>query len=105
MNVDRDGWVRALPWVLAVVGLAVPMIGSGFIGWPFVVGWLVVLLLVWWLRPLSDLDPTGRIISGIVALLLLAVLSTIGGLYLVPAVIVWLVLVSRSSRAESRLTR
>ena len=97
--------VRALPWVLAVVGLAVPMIGSGFIGWPFVVGWLVVLLLVWWLRPLSDLDPTGWIISGIVALLLLAVLSTIGGWYLVPAVIVWPVLVSRSSRAESRLTR
>ncbi len=81
------------------------MIGSGFIGWPFVVGWLVVLVLVWWLRPLADLDRTGQIISGVVALLLLAMLSTIGGLYLVPAVIVWLVLVSRSSRTGSRPTR
>ena len=30
----RHRAVRAVPWLLALVGLAVPMIGSGFIGWP-----------------------------------------------------------------------
>jgi hypothetical protein len=55
------------------------MIGSGFIGWPFVVGWLVVLLLLWWIQPLSGTDRTTRIGSGIAAAFGLALLGTLGG--------------------------
>jgi hypothetical protein len=100
----RDGWAPILPWALAVVGLALPMIGSSFIGWPFAVGWLVLLALVWWLRPLAGLDRTGHIASGIAALLALGLLSTIGGLYLMPAVVAWLVLVARRGGQEPRRT-
>ncbi len=100
----RDGWMPILPWALAVVGLALPMIGSGFIGWPFAVGWLVLLVLVWWLRPLAGLDRRGQIASGIAALLALGLLSTIGGFYLMPAVVGWLVLVARRDGQEPRPT-
>jgi hypothetical protein len=82
----------ALPWALAVIGLAVPMVGSGFIGWPFVVGWLVVLTVLWWIRPLRGADRTTRIVCGVSALLALALLLSLGGFYLMPAVIAWLAL-------------
>ncbi len=96
MNANRGSPFSVLPWVLALVGLAVPMIGSGFIGWQFVVGWLVLLALLWWTRPLADADRMSRIVAGIGALLVPALLSTFGGLYLMPAVAAWLVLVARS---------
>jgi hypothetical protein len=100
MNANHGGRSSGLPWILALVGLAVPMIGSGFIGWPFVVGWLVLLVLLRWIRPLADTGRQGRIVAGIGALLMLAVLSTLGGLYVLPAVAAWLVLVARSHDPE-----
>jgi hypothetical protein len=100
MNAKQSGRSSGLPWVLALVGLAVPMIGSGSIGWPFVVGWLVLLVLLWWIRPLADIDRRSRIVAGIGALVLLALLSTFGGLYLLPAMAAWLVLVARGHDAE-----
>ncbi len=105
MNPNQDGWFSALPWVLALLGLAVPMIGSGLIGWPFVIGWLVLLLLLRWIRPLADADRTSQIVAGVGALLCLALLSTFGGLYLVPAVTVWLLLVARRRDPEPRPIR
>jgi hypothetical protein len=87
-------YLWSLPWVLALVGLAMPMVGSGFIGWPFVVGWLVLILLVWWVRPLGGADRTARLGVGVVAVGLLVLLGTLGGWYLIPAVVAWIVLVA-----------
>jgi len=84
----------SLPWVLALVGLAVPMIGSGFVGWPFVVGWLVLMLVIWWVRPLGGADRTTRLAVGVFTVGLLALLGTLGGFFLIPAVLVWLALVA-----------
>ena len=91
---SRRRYLGSLPLVLAVVGLAVPMIGSGFIGWPFVVAWLVLLLLVWWVRPLGGASRTARLGTGVIVIGLLVLLGTVGGFYLVPAVIAWIVLVA-----------
>ncbi len=93
--------VSALPWVFAFVGLAVPMIGNGFIGWPLVVGWLVVLLMLWWTRPLAGADQALRITAGIAALAALGLLATLGGLYLMPALIGWVVLEVTNRRRDS----
>lgn len=87
-------YLWSLPWVLALTGLAIPMIGSGFIGWPFVVGWLALLLLVWWVRPLGGASRAARLGTGVLVIGLLALLGTLGGFYLVPAVIAWIVLVA-----------
>jgi len=83
-----------LPWAPAMVSLAVPMIGSGFIGWPFVVGWLVLMLVIRWVRPLGGADRTARLAVGVFVVGVLALLGTLGGFYLIPAVLVWLVLVA-----------
>jgi hypothetical protein len=109
MSGDRR-YLWSLPWAIALAGLAMPMVGSGFIGWPFVVGWLVVILLVRWVRPLGGADRTARLAFGILAVGFLAVLGTLGGFYLIPAVVAWVVLVAmtpaavpgaRSSREQS----
>jgi hypothetical protein len=99
MDANKHRLIWAFPWVLAVVGLAVPMVGSGFIGWPFVVGWLVVLIVLWWIRPLRRADRTTRIACGVGALLALALVLSVGGFYLMPAVIAWLALVAIDGRA------
>src|SRR5258707_4557242 len=82
----------SLPWAVALVGLAVPMIGSGFIGWPFVVGWLMLMLGIWWVRPLGGADRTARLAVGVFVVGVLALLSTLGGVYLISAVLALLVL-------------
>ena len=86
----RHLWL--LPWILALAGLAVPMVGGGFVGWPFVVGWLVVLLLVWWVRPLGGASRAVRLGTGVGVCGLLALLGTVGGFYLIPAVLAWIAL-------------
>jgi F0F1-type ATP synthase assembly protein I len=77
------------------------MVGSGFIGWPFVVGWLVVLTVLWWIRPLRGADRKTRIVCGVSALLALALLLSLGGFYLIPAVIAWLALVVVEGRRSA----
>jgi len=69
---SRHRYLWSLPWVLALVGLAVPMVGSGFIGWPFVAGWLVLLLLIWWVRPLGGAGRAARLGTGVMVIGLLA---------------------------------
>jgi hypothetical protein len=84
--------IRWLPWSLALVGLAVPMIGGGFIGWPIVVVWLVILAAIWWLRPLAGADRRTRRALGFAVIPILIVTAFEGGWYLLPAAVMWLVL-------------
>ena len=93
----RNLWF--LPLAFALVGLAVPMIGSGFIGWPFVLAWLGLILLVWWVRPLGGADRTARLAAGVLIVAALILLGTFGGWYLIPAVVVWMVLVATTPAA------
>jgi hypothetical protein len=93
MIADRR-YLWSLPLLLALVGLAVPMVGSGFIGWPFVVGWVVLILIVWWARPLGGADRTARLGAGVLVVGLLVLLGTLGGWYLIPAVVAWILLVA-----------
>jgi hypothetical protein len=98
---NRLGLVWFVPWVVALVGLAVPMVGSGFIGWPFVVAWLVLLAILWGVRPVAAADRGTRLAAGVAAIVALMALGTIGGFYLAPAVVVWLVLVAVDPTGET----
>ena len=84
--------IRWLPWILALVGLAIPMIGSGFIGWPIVVVWLAILAAIWWLRPLAGADRNMRRVLGFAAIPILILTAFEGGWYLLPAAGTWLVI-------------
>ena len=56
--------------------------------------WLVLLLLIWWVRPLGGAGRAARLGTGVMVIGLLALLGTLGGFYLVPSVIAWVVLVA-----------
>ncbi len=88
--------MTVLPWPVAVVGLAVPLIGGGGAGWPYVVGWLVVLGLASLLRPLRLARRQDQIKWAAATTGLLVVPGFIvGGTYLVPAALVWLAIAAR----------
>jgi hypothetical protein len=90
---DRAGLnIRWLPWILALVGLAIPMIGGGFVGWPLVVAWLAILAAIRWLRPLSGADRNMRRALGFAVVPILIVTGYEGGWYLLPAAATWLIL-------------
>ena len=84
--------IRWLTWILALVGLASRMIGSGFIVWPIVVVWLAILAAIWWLRPLAGADRRTRRVLGFAAIPILILTAFEGGWYLLPAAAMWLVL-------------
>jgi hypothetical protein len=99
-NVRSSSIASALSWVVALVGLAVPMVGGNFVGWPIVVGWLVVLLSLWLTRPLKRADRPTRFAGGVGAVVGLVVLIPLGGFYLLPAAITWLALVYLESSRD-----
>jgi hypothetical protein len=83
--------VRAVPWLLALAGLAIPLVGSHFVVWPFVAVWLVTLALLWIFgRPALPRRRSLRIAlaAGTLPLLFLAAFE--GGWWLIPADVAWL---------------
>jgi hypothetical protein len=83
--------VRAVPWLLAFGALAILLVSSRYDALPGVIVWLVFLAVGWLLvtRYRYPLTRTHRIALAIVLLLIL-VLRTPGGWWLVPAVLAWL---------------
>jgi hypothetical protein len=95
---QRSPNLTVLPWAVALIGLAVPMVGGRLAGWPIAVGWLVVLVVVGLVRPVQNADRSNRVASGLGALVLLVVFIPLGGLYLLPAAITWTALAYREPR-------
>ena len=83
-------WVRSIPWLLALLGLAIPLVGTGFVVWPVVAIWLVVLGFVWLFGRHLLMTRTQRIITALVALPVLFLLAFEGGWWLIPADLAWL---------------
>lgn len=84
--------LRMLPWVLALVGLAVPLIGSGFALWPATMAWLILLGLVWVIGRTQPQTRRARIGFAVVLLPVLFLAGWEGGWWLIPADLVWLVI-------------
>jgi len=78
-------WVRSVPWLLALLGLGIPLVGTGFVVWPVVVVWLVVLGFVWLFGRHLPTTRAQRIIAALVALPVLFLLAFEGGWWLIPA--------------------
>ena len=83
-------WIRSVPWLLALLALAVPLIGSGFAVWPVVTAWLVILGLVWLFGRHLRMTRAQRIVTAVVALPVLFLLAFEGGWWLIPADLTWL---------------
>ena len=96
--------VRSIPWLLALVGLAIPLVATGFVIWPLVALWLAILALVWSLgRAGLARDRTLRVTLAVGLLPVLFLLAFEGGWWLIPADIAWLVieLVDRGETAAA----
>ena len=80
-----------LPWGLALVGLAAALLATNLGGAPIVVAWLLVLAALRLVDPLRSATRGQRVI---VAFLTIPILVALGvsflGLYLIPAVVAWL---------------
>jgi len=83
----------AMPWLIALIGLAVPLMGGGGAGWPYVVGWLIVLGALFVTKPIRHADRQDRIKWALIAAVLSVVPGlVVGGIYLLPAVLTWLLI-------------
>lgn len=83
--------LRALPWVLAVGGVLVPLVGDGFSTGPLAAGWLLLLGALW---VFGRLPPSRgeRIAVAVATLPVLFLLAFEGGWWLIPAVVAWLLI-------------
>ena len=84
--------VRMLPWLLALVGLAVPLVWSGFGLWPSIVAWLIALGLVWVVGRGQPRTRRERIGFALVLVPFLFLAGWEGGWWLIPADLAWLVI-------------
>jgi hypothetical protein len=93
--------LRMLPWLLALVGLAVPLVGSGFALWLPIVAWLILLGFVWVVGRTQPQTRRGRIGFALVLMPFLFLAGYDGGWWLIPADLAWLVIeVADWSRAK-----
>jgi hypothetical protein len=81
-----------VPWLLALVGLAIPLISTGFRVWLLIVLWLLVLVAVWLTVRVVITTRRQRIGMALVLLPILFVLVFEGGWWLIPADLAWLVI-------------
>lgn len=84
--------VRVVPWLLALVGLAIPMVGSGFVGWPFAAAWLVILAVAWAVGRRDPGTREQRITLAVVLLPVLFLAAWEGVWWLIPADLAWLLI-------------
>ena len=99
MMAAMSKWAGLAPWLVAVIGLSVPLIAGGGAGWPYVVGWAALLVLLYVMKPLSRAEPADRIQWGVIAAFLLVIPGfVVGGIYLLPAALLWLAIESLSRR-------
>lgn len=82
--------IRSVPWLLALVALAVLLVVSGFRVWPLVLVWLLALALLWAWSGRVKTTRTSRIVGALVLLPILFLLAFEGGWWLIPADLSWL---------------
>jgi hypothetical protein len=84
--------IRVLPWLLAIFGLAIPLVATDFAAWAVVALWLLVLAVIWFVKPLEHASRPQRITVAFASLPVLVLTATLFGLFLVPAAAAWLLI-------------
>ena len=84
--------IRTVPWLLAAAGLGVPLLAGGFAGWPYVVLWVILLIVPWIVTRDQPESRRERLVAPMFLLPVLLVLGFIGGWYLIPADVAWLLI-------------
>lgn len=95
--------IRSVPWILAVVGLGLPLLASGFAGWPYVVLWSILFIVPWIVTRDRPTNRRDRMVLAAFLLPALFVLGFLGGWYLIPADLAWLLIEFGDRRRDTTL--
>jgi hypothetical protein len=98
--------IRTVPWLVAVAGLGIPWLASGFAGWPNVLLWGILLSVPW---IVTRQQPASRRERMKLPAFLLPVLFVFGlpfgGWYLIPADVAWLLVEFADRRGTDGVPR
>jgi hypothetical protein len=97
--------IRTVPWLIAVAGLGVPLLAGGFAGWPYVVLWGILLAMPWIVTREQLATRRERIKLPAVLLPVLFLLGFVGGWYLIPADVAWLLIEYADGRGTDGMPR
>ena len=97
--------IRRVPWLIAVAGLGVPLMADGFAGWPYVVLWAILLIVPWIVTREQPASRRERMRLPAFLLPVLLVLGFVGGWYLIPADVAWLLIEYADRRGRNGLPR
>ncbi|HEY5276571.1 MAG TPA: hypothetical protein VIK38_08570 [Coriobacteriia bacterium] len=95
--------IRSVPWILAVVGLGLPLLAGRFAGWPYVVLWGILLIVPWIVTREQPAGRRERMRLPAFLLPVLFLLGFIGGWYLIPADLAWLLIEFGEGRRDTTL--
>ena len=97
--------IRTVPWLIAVAGLGVPLLAGGFAGWPYVVLWGILLSVPWIVTREQPAGRRERMILPAFLLPILFLLGFVGGWYLIPADVAWLLVEFADRRGTDGVPR
>ena len=97
--------IRTVPWLIAAAGLGVPLLAGGFAGWPYVLVWGILLVVPWIVTRDRPADRRERIVLPLFLLPVLLVLGFVGGWYLIPADVAWLLIEFTDTRGRKGVPR
>ena len=95
--------IRTVPWLIAVAGLGVPLLAGGFAGWPYVVLWVILLSVPWIVTRHRLAGRRERMVLPAFLLPVLFLLGFVGGWYLIPADVAWLLIEFADRRGRNGL--
>ena len=75
--------IRTVPWLIAAASLGIPLLAGGFAGWPYVVLWVILLIVPWIVTRDQPASRRERLVLPVFLLPMLLVLGFIGGWYLI----------------------
>ena len=88
--VDMRLGIRTVPWLIAAASLGIPLLAGGFAGWPYVVLWGMLLIVPWIVTREQPASRRERVKLPAFLLPVLFLLGFVGGWYLIPADVAWL---------------
>jgi hypothetical protein len=92
-----------VPLALAVLGAAIPLVGSAFSVWGMALIWLAAIAIVTLVRAVVQPEPSTRVFLDLVGLVMtLVILAPEGGWWFVPAVVAQLLLDRRTALSTPR---
>jgi len=97
--------IRTFPGLLAAAGLGIPLLASGFAGWPYVLLWGILLTVPGIVTRDQPANRRERMALPAFLLPVLFVLGFVGGWYLIPADVAWLLIEFADRRGRNALPR